>query len=510
MKLTQSTLVIRLLLYIAIFLALNLLASSSFFRLDFTADKRYTLSESTKDILQNLDEPVTVTAYFSDNLPAQLKVVEGDFKDLLSEYRTKSGNNVVYEFIDPTDDEALQAEIGQGGIYPLQIQAREKDEITTVQAFAGAIVKSGNQQEVLPRVLQISGLEYSLSAAIKKMSVADKPKIGFIQGHGEPGLDKLIQAQQELANLYQIDTVSLSGGPAAWADFKTLVLLGPSSTIPPDELAQLDEFLASGGRLFVGINAVGGDLQAQAPWDRISTGLENWLTGKGVMVEQAFVLDAVSAQINMQRRQGFFVVNQPINFYYFPNIRNFKEHPVTTGLEEVMLQFASPITIINTDSSVRISPLATTSEQSGKQAPPAYFNPEKQWTQADFSYGLQNVAVSLEGKMGGETETKMVVIADGDFPLNPSPQQPAPANNVNLLVNSIDWLTDDTGLIALRTKGVEARPLQKLMGEEDAGTRTVVKILNFLLPLLIVIIFGIIRNQKRKTQALKWKAEDYS
>lgn len=510
MKLTQSTRILRLLLYIAIFLALNLLASRSFFRLDFTADKRYTLSESTKDILESIDDPITVTAYFSDNLPAQLKVVEEDFKDLLSEYRTKSGNNVVYEFLDPADDEALQAEIGQAGVYPLQIQAREKDEITTVQAFAGAIIKAGNQQEVLPRVLQMSGLEYSLSAAIKKLSVTDKPKIGFIVGHGEPGLDKLVQAQQELANLYQVDTVSLSAGPAAWADYKTLVLLAPSSTIPPEELEQLDEFLASGGGLFVGINAVGGDLQAQAPWDKVTTGLETWLTQKGIMVEQAFVLDVNSAQINVQRRQGFFVVNQPVNFYYFPNIQTFEEHPVTTGIEQVMLQFASPITIVNTDSSVSIKPLMTTSEQSGKQAPPTYFNPEQQWTQADFSYGFQNVGVSVEGKMGGDVATKMVVIGDGDFPLNPSAQQPAPANNVNLLVNGIDWLTDDTGLIALRTKGVEARPLQKLTGEEDANTRLIVKVFNFLLPLLIVVIFGIVRRQRSRTQALKWKAEDYS
>ncbi|MEM7660069.1 MAG: hypothetical protein AAF399_28425, partial [Bacteroidota bacterium] len=187
------------------------------------------------------------------------------------------------------------------------------------------------------------------------------------------------------------------------------------------------------------------------------------------------------------------------------------EHPVTEGLEEVLLQFASPITVINQDSLVSVDVLATSSETSGKQPPPAFFDPDKQWTQADFAYGTQNVAVAVEGQIGGPgaAEAKMVVIADGDFPLNQNPQQPIPQNNVNLFVNSIDWLTDDTGLIELRTKGVESRPLEKFIGEDEAGKRTAFKVIMFFLPLLIVIAFGILRAQRRKRTARRWKEETY-
>ena len=99
----------------------------------------------------------------------------------------------------------------------------------------------------------------------------------------------------------------------------------------------------------------------------------------------------------------------------------------------------------------------------------------------------------------------MVVIADGDFAVNQNNQQLNP-DNINLLVNGIDWLSDDTGLIELRTKGVSSRPIRQM---ED-GTRTLIKWLNFLLPILLVLIYGVIRFQYRKNQRIARMEADYS
>ena len=96
----------------------------------------------------------------------------------------------------------------------------------------------------------------------------------------------------------------------------------------------------------------------------------------------------------------------------------------------------------------------------------------------------------LEGPLAGNITSRMVVIGDGDFAINENGQQMNP-DNINLLVNSIDWLSDDTGLIELRTKGVSSRPIKQM---ED-GTRSMIKWLNFLLPILLVLIYGIIRYQ---------------
>lgn len=152
-----------------------------------------------------------------------------------------------------------------------------------------------------------------------------------------------------------------------------------------------------------------------------------------------------------------------------------------------------------------------TTNQSGKIAPPTYFDPDKQWTTQDFGYGVQNIAVTLEGKLNGNVASKMVVIGDGDFPVNPPQQQISP-NNVNFLVNAVDWLTDDTGLIALRTSSVDSRPLEKLIQDDDETIvmRNLVKYGNFFIPILIVIVFGIVRFQRQRAKRLKWMAEDYS
>ena len=119
MKFTRSTVTIRLLLYIGIFLLLNLVAGQLFFRLDFTEDGRYTLSNGSKDILKSLteqDKLVTVTAYFSSNLPPELSRVGEDLKDLLAEYENYSNGQLVYEFIDPSRSEEAKQKAIQDGI----------------------------------------------------------------------------------------------------------------------------------------------------------------------------------------------------------------------------------------------------------------------------------------------------------------------------------------------------------------------------------------------------------
>ena len=141
--------------------------------------------------------------------------------------------------------------------------------------------------------------------------------------------------------------------------------------------------------------------------------------------------------------------------------------------------------------------------------PPISFNPEKQWTQADFPLKKITIAGALEGNISGGTPTKMIVIADGDFAINGGGQNQQPErlnpDNVNMFVNCIDWLSDDTGLIELRTKTVMSRPIKDL---ED-GTRSFLKWLNFLLPILLVIAYGVFRMQQRRAIRVKRQEENY-
>ena len=503
MKLTKNTVTIRLLLFIGVFILLNMLAYEVYFRLDFTADKRYTLSNTTEDILKSLTDVVTVTAYFSEDVPPQLQSIRNDFQDLLAEYQNTSDDKVVYEFVNPNVDEQSEQQAQQQGIIPQQIAVRERDKVSQQRAYLGAIIKIGAQQEVIPFIQPGSAMEYALSRAIKKMSTTNKPKVGFVVGHGEPAMQSFIQAQQELSTLYEVDSVSLDEANA-WTDFKTLVIMAPTDSFPQAHLAQLDQFLASGGGLFVGINAVAGDLNQQM-WSSLSTGLDEWLGAKGIAVESAFLTDAQATQITVQQRQGFFTMNRQIPFHYFPIITNYGDHPITKGLEAVLMQFVSPVSITNTDSTVSGGVIAYTSKLTGKILPPTRFDIEKQWSERDFTYGPQGVAAYLQGKIEGEVESRLVVVGDGDFATG-QPGQGVNPNNINLFVNAIDWLTDDTGLIELRTKGVDNRLIEKQLSD---GEKTTVKYTVFLLPIMIVLIFGFMRMQARRLRRVKWMEQDF-
>ena len=124
-----------------------------------------------------------------------------------------------------------------------------------------------------------ASMEYELTKSIKRLTVSDKPKVGFIRGHGEPDIRSLGPVLQELSTLYELDTLDLNV-PNAWTEFKTLVLLAPSDSLPLFHLEQLDQFLASGGRLLAGVNAVEGDLPLPVVYRRGKCSRRRFKPGK--------------------------------------------------------------------------------------------------------------------------------------------------------------------------------------------------------------------------------------
>jgi len=201
-----------------------------------------------------------------------------------------------------------------------------------------------------------------------------------------------------------------------------------------------------------------------------------------------------------------FNFTQQVKFPYMPIITNFEDHPITKGLEQVVMPFISSISYVG-DTSLHFTPIAKTSKKSGTQSLPVYFDVNKKWKNTDLPLSNITVAAILSGKISGDMVSKIILIGDGDFPINGEGQQAQQLqpDNVNLLVNSIDWLSDATGLINLRTKGVTSRPLDQV---ED-GTKAILKWGNFLLPIFIVIIYGIIRMQRRKKLRIKRMEENY-
>lgn len=482
----------------AIVIIINVLSENYSFRLDFTEGKEYTLSKATRNILKDLDKPVTVTAYFSKDLPPNISSVSDNLKDMLIEYGNRSKGMVVYKFVNPNEKEELEQEAMKNGIQPVMINVREKDQVKQQKAYIGAVVSIGEEKEVIPFFQPGSAMEYALSTSIKKLSALDKPAIAIIQGHGEPPLSQMPQVYNELSVLYSVEAFEMTDTTEIPGNYKTIALIRPTDTINTSHLDHLDRFLARGGNIFMALNRVEGDFST-ATGKTITTGLEEWLMNKGLTISDNFVIDASCGAVTVQQQQSNFVMTSQVSFPYLPIISKFADNPVTRGLESVVLQFASPLTFAG-DTTIKFTPIAFSSAQSGTAKAPLYFDVQRQWTDTDFPLSGIAVAGILEGKLSGTTDSKIVLVSDGDFAVSgPQRGQQLPQDNVSLMVNSIDWLSDDTGLIDLRTKEVTSRPIKEL----PDGTRTFLKWLNFLLPILFIIIYELIRLQINRNKRIK-------
>lgn len=494
------------LLIVGVVILINFLSDRFFLRLDFTADKRFTLSKATKNILDSLHQTVTITAYFSEDLPASFQQLRRDFKEELIEYANRSNGQVVFEFIDPTKDPESEQKAMQQGINPVLINVREKDQVKQQKAFLGAVLQYGDQKEVIPLIQPGAAMEYSLSTSIKKMTVRNKPKIGFVEGNGQPSLNALVQVVQALSVLYDVEPVNLADSALNLTRYKTLVIINPQDSIPPSDFQKLDAYLATGKNIYIAMNRVNGNLQT-GMGSAINTGLESWLEQKGVKVNPNFIVDQNCGNVMVNQQQGMMSFQTQMRFPYLPLITNFISHPSTKGLSSVLLPFPSSIDFIGNTSQVTFSPLATSSQKAGTENPPVYFNINRNWQMTDFPLSNLTVSGLLSGNIAGNIPSRIIIVSDGDFPVNGEGNQAREisADNMNFIVNAIDWLSDDTGLIDLRTKEVGSRPLDQL----SDGTKTTLKYLNFLLPVILVVIFGIVRWQFRRNLRLKRMNENF-
>ncbi len=499
----KKNIILQLIIVLAIILVANLISNSLYFRLDFTEDNRYTFSKATNDVLEELNGVITIKAYFSEDLPAQLLKAKQDFKDQLVEYENRSGGNVVFEFINPNESEEMEQEAQQQGISPVMINVQERDQVQQLRAYMGAVLKMDDRSEVIPLVQPGAGLEYTLTTAIKKIAITDKPKLGLIQGYGEPSMQAMGQLMEQLSVLYDVETFNIGDTSLVPGYYKSLVWVNPKDTVNPGDFAKLDKYLKNGGGLFVAYSNVEGDLQKGLLSKTTDVGLKGWLSKKGLSIGDNFVIDAKCANVNVQQRQGFFTINSQVMFPYFPQVSSFEDHAITNGLESVMLPFVSNITFTSADTASSFVPLILSSEQSGLVTPPTYIDIQKKWKDNDFLAGQQIIAAGLEKGF-----SRIALITNGAFIINGEGQRPQQLSedNVNLAANAIDWIADDTGLIDLRTKGITSRPLDQI---ED-GTKLILKWGNVLAPVLLILIYAFVRWQLNNRKRQRWMQGNYN
>ena len=333
-----------------------------------------------------------------------------------------------------------------------------------------------------------------LTQSIKKITTKNKPEIGILQSFGAPDFSKMQGFINEVSVLYKPKRLIFDSTQNNLLNYKVIAIVSPQDSIPPKFFKYLDQYLQHGGRVFMAVDAVVGHLNSNPPiGNSVKTGISKWLKKYGITLYHKFIIDARCANIQVQ--QGNFPIPISLPFPYFPIISNFANHPITKGLEGVIMSFASPLEYQKNDS-IKFTPLAYTSKMSGVQTQPIFFDTYKKWSNSDFDMHNLIVGGLVEGKAW-----KMVIFGDGDFLQLPQGERFQRSDNISLAVNSVDYLADDTGLMSLRTKGISYEPLKQL----KTSTKVLLKYLNFLLPIILVLIIGLIRSRRNHSKRNKLK-----
>ena len=505
---TRAHFIRNALLIVVALVLVNMVGQRFKFRVDLTADQRYSLSPATLSLLNELPEAVTITAWFTEKMPPDLAVARQDFKDLLVEYANRSNGNVVFEFIDPNSSEPLIKKAQEAGIQPLLATTRTQDRMENLQVYMGCTVQMGERSTVIPAIQQGSALEWAVSSAIKEVSALEKPLVGIVQMHGEASMGELNQLVQNLNVTYSVQATAIYDQVPINDGFAALVFVGPRDSIPPMQLDRLDDFLAKGKGVVIAYDPVRSDLGSSPVATVVRTNLEPWLERHGLRVDPFIVVDQKCNQVQVMQQVGSMSRPVAINFPYFPVIDNFADHPVTQGVDVVTFQFCAPITPVDPDSSLTYSPILVTSAQSGTLPSPHVIDIRKQWAQADFLAGPQTVGAEVSGRFGnGAEQGRLILFTNGGFCVSGSSERPVqlPPGNLDVVVNAVDRVSGQNALAGLRGKEVTYRPIDQL---SDA-MRTLLKWLDLLLPVLLVVSAGIARRAWRRAQRTRRMALEH-
>jgi gliding-associated putative ABC transporter substrate-binding component GldG len=484
-----------------ILVVVNLIGLNLFWRADLTDDDVYSLSEASIQTVENLDDPVTVTAFFTSDLPAPYSSNRRFLKDKLDDYRAYGGANFQYRFVDPRDDDALRDEATQYQIPPVQIQVVESDNVQLKNAYMGVAIEYGGERESIPVVQDLSSLEYDITSAIRRLTRDTTPRVGFLTGHGEPNPQQAMQTlQQRLSRNYTASTVSAAD--LAEDPPEALLVVAPTDTVPNADLRAIDAYIQSGGKIGFLFNRVQADLQSGQA-SLLYTGLDSLLAAYGTGLSENLVLDQQSSVVTVQRRQGFFNVSQQIPYPFFPVASNFdRNNMMVNRLREVVFYFVSTVdtSLVQADG-VQTDYLIKSSSHSSLQQ--GFFFIQPTMEQPQYSDGPYVLAAAYRGSFpsafnpGQSSEpTRMVVVGDGDF-INESIVGAIPGN-MEFAQNIVDWLVQDEALLSIRAKKVAARSLEEI----SDGAKPWVKWGNMLAPVLIVMVFGLLRWRSKKSRQI--------
>ena len=502
---------------------INFLSTRRFIRADLTEDKRYTISKATRNVLDTLDDIVTITAYFSTN-PAEVAQIRRDVRDVLEEYNAFS-KKLQIDFVNPAEfDDAQKQELRFKGIPEVQINVVRKDKAEIANVYMGISIGYSGKEEILPVVRSTANLEYELTSTILKVTTKEAKTVGFLTGHGE--FDINAQNYQQFRQLldkngqgqYNLTPVSFQDGKAVDSTVATLVIAGVQQPLTERDKYELDQFIMRGGRAIFLVDPIQmqpGTLQATP----LITGLNDLLEHYGVKLGNNLLLDT-RFHDTARFQQGFMTVIQPYPYFVKIVKPNFsKEHSITNQLEVLTLPWTSSLEIVSKEG-ITATALAKTAESG--QSVQGYYNLMPNAPIPSAESQAYTVAVALEGKFKSfyadkeippvptapdaanvsddqtltpaqdadarttkteSEQTQIIVVGTAQFLTQLRP------DGVNFFLNTVDWLTLGDALIGIRSHTITDRPLREVSEIE----KNFIKYLCIVGVPLIVIVFGLLR-----------------
>ncbi len=489
------------LIFLGIFLTslvlMNLISRNWFFRLDLTDNQRYSLSESSRSVVEKVDDLFTMKVYFSDNLPGEYGNNRRYLQDILEEYAAFSDGNIRFEFFKPETDKDLEQEAQKSGIQPVQLQVVENDKLEIKRVFMGMVFLYEDQREVIPVIQTTTGLEYEITTRIKKLVDTQKEMIGLASLRDEEVKSENIT--MALQQRFRVNPVDLENEVSS--DINVLLLSGTADTLSDNEAANMNAFLSRGGNLFIAQAGVKTDIQTQQA-SPIESDMIAILGQYGFNLQSNLVMDKNCGRVNVMQNMGFIRMNVPMEYPFLPVVQSFnKDEPVVAGLEQLQLLFPSEIVIddtMTTNSNARVTPLFFSSNRSGTASGSFNLSPDPKQNiafQQLTEKGKVLAARSEYTHSGTNLMSQIILVADMNFFADGGGG--ASAENQIFAMNAVDFLTGDSELISLRSREITSRPLSEL--EDDVRNRW--KWMNIVLPSLLIIAFGFIRMKKEAKRA---------
>jgi ABC-2 type transport system permease protein len=536
---------------IVLIVLINLLSSLYFHRFDLTEEKRYSIKEPTKEILKKLDDNVFIEIYLEGELNAEFRRFQKAIRETVEEFRIYSGNKIQYTFTDPSlalNQKARNeyiAELASKGVKPTNVIANSNGQKSEKLIFPGAVISYGSAETGLTLLKgnkagtpaeeinqSIEGIEFELANAIHKLTTEDRKTIGIVTNHGEPDALKLVAFTNAASEVYEVKPVDLTSPLQQPLD--VLVFTKPTRGFTAIEKYNLDQYIMSGGKVLFLLDKLEASMDSASQNNYFAfpynLDLDDQLFKYGLRINLDLIQDRNSGLYPVITGQtGGKPKIQLMNWPYFPLLNRYADHPITRNLDAVVTRFVSSVDTIKT-AGIKKTPLIFTSQYSRTVNAPVSVNINeirKNLSSENFTQSFIPVSYLLEGKFTSlyknrflpegtsakdfkeeSVPTKIIVVADGDLALNevnPRTQQPQALGfdpftnytfaNQDLLLNMLAYLIDEGGLIHTRNKEVKIRPLDK---EKIVSEKVMWQIINLVLPLIVLIAYGIVRVYLRK------------